>query len=319
MIRILNAEPRGYSETARRILSSIGHLDERIVNRYELLGCLANYDVLIVRLGTHVDREVIDAGLRLKAIVTATTGVDHIDVDYAEQSKIAILSLRDEKEFLRSVPATAEHTWALLLTLLRRVPWAFDDVRRGGWERDCFRGHELLGKRLGILGLGRIGEQVVRYGLAFGMKVGAYNPCREEWVNGVQRFEKIEDILRWSEVLSVHLPLNEKTRGFLNKERLQLLPRGVWLINTSRGAILDEFALVDLLKRGHLAGAALDVLTTELPVDQRDKSLLLQYAKIHENLIITPHLGGATVESMERTEVFIAEKLHRFFRDHKLI
>lgn len=315
-IRILNAEPEGYSEKARQILQNIGELVEESVSQEGLAAKVRGFDVLIVRLGLRVRREILASSDRLNVVASATTGLDHIDLEAAREQNITVLSLQGEQEFLRSVPATAEHTWALLLALIRRVAWAFDDVREGGWDRDRFRGHDLKGKRLGILGLGRIGEQVARYGIAFGMKVGAYDPYRKEWMNGIRRFEAVEEILRWSEILSVNLPLNEKTPGFLNEERLHLLPRRAWIVNTSRGAIIDEIALINLLEQGHVAGAAVDVLAVEQPAEDRARSPLLQYAREHDNLLITPHLGGATVEAMRRTEVFMAQKLRRFLTNH---
>jgi D-3-phosphoglycerate dehydrogenase len=315
-IRILNAEPESYSQEARQILQSLGELVEEPVSQERLAARLRGFDVLIVRLGLRVTREILEASARLSVVVSATTGLDHIDLDAAREKNITVLSLQGEQEFLRSVPATAEHTWALLLALIRRIAWAFDDVRQGGWDRDRFRGHDLKGKRLGILGLGRIGEQVARYGIAFGMKVGAYDPYRKEWMNGIRRFEAVEEILRWSEILSANLPLNAKTRGFLNEERLRLLPRRAWIVNTSRGEILDEMTLINLLEQGHVAGAAVDVLAVEQPAEDRERSPLLQYAREHNNLLITPHLGGATVEAMCRTEVFMAEKLRRFLTKH---
>ena len=157
MISILNAEPRGYCEEARAILKGLGQLTERELSRAELLAQLPGYDALIVRLAHQIDQEVVDRGKGLKAIVTATTGLDHINVEYAQQKGIAVLSLRGETAFLNTVSATAEHTWALLLALLRRIPAAFASVRAGQWDRDHFRGSELDGKRLGLVGLGRHG------------------------------------------------------------------------------------------------------------------------------------------------------------------
>ena len=312
MIRILNVEPLDYSDEARRILQSLGQLDERHLTRVELLACLADYDVLIVRLGFQVDREVMGSGPRLKAIVTATTGLDHIDVDYAEQRGIKVLSLHGETEFLRTIPATAEHTWALLLALARHIPQARASVMAGEWGRDAFRGHDLCSKRLGIVGLGRIGEKVARYGLAFEMAVAAYDPYRSDWVPGVQRCLALPELLRQSDVLSLHVPLNPETERMIGREELALLPNGSWLVNTSRGEVLDEEALVGALQSGQLSGAALDVISGER--DQRVylHNPLLNYARRHDNLLITPHIGGATVESMAKTEVFMAHKLREF-------
>ena len=312
MIRILNAEPANYSAEARRILTSIGELHERSLTREELIACLPEFDVLIVRLRFQVDRGVIDAGRQLKAIVTATTGLDHIDVGYAQSRGIAVLSLRGETEFLRTIPATAEHTWALLLALVRRIPEAFESVRRGEWNRDAFRGHDLCGRRLGIVGLGRIGERMAQYGIAFGMRVAAFDPYREGWPSDVLRCTTLADLFAISDVLSLHVPLSPETESMIGSTELGSLPQGAILINTARGALVDENALVDALESGHLGGAALDVICHEREETGRLSSRLLAYARQHANLLITPHIGGATIESMHKTEEFIARKLARY-------
>lgn len=278
-----------------------------------LLQRLGEYDVLIVRLANQIDRKVIDTGTRLKAIVTATTGLDHIDIAYAQTKGIVVLSLRGEYEFLRSIPATAEHTWGLLLALTRHIPAAHSSVLAGEWDRDHFRGHDLAGQTLGILGLGRIGEKVARYGAAFGMRVLAFDPYRQAWIEGVERCDSQVDLLRQSQVFSIHVPLNETTRNLIGREELNLLPHGAVLINTARGEVVDEIALVEALESGRLAGAALDVLC-----DERSKVLhaspLITYARTHDNLLLTPHIGGATIESMAATENFMARKLQAFLQ-----
>lgn len=312
MIRILNAEPLNYSEEARRVLQTIGSVDERCLNREELLRCLFNYDVLIVRLGFQVDRAVIDAGSRLQAIVTATTGLDHIDVPYAEKRGVAVLSLRGEVDFLRSIPATAEHAWALLLALIRRIPWAYDSVLDGHWQRDAFRGHNLSRRRLGILGLGRIGEKVARYGLAFGMSVSAYDPAPVAEISGVTLCVSLEELLRRSDVLSIHVPLNVRTEKLIGRAELAHVPPGALLVNTSRGGVLDEIALLEALAGNRLAGAALDVVADEREQPGSGREALIAYARSHTNLLITPHIGGATIESMRDTEIFMAQKLKRY-------
>lgn len=312
--RILNIEPLGYSAEARLVLMELGTLVEKEVSWPELLKEVSDYDVLIVRLSYQIDEEIIKAGRRLRAIVTATTGLDHIDVEYAEAQGITVLSLQSETNFLRSISATAEHTWALLLALLRRIVPASTAARFGKWNRDAFRGHELYGKRLGIVGLGRIGEKVAHYGQAFGMDVGAYDPTAQEWMDNVWRAPTLTKLFEWSDVLSLHVPLTTETQGMIGATELALLPPGAVLINTSRGQLIDEIALVQALKSGRLAGAALDVLAHERDSQRRDKSLLIQHARTHDNLLITPHIGGATHESMARTELFMAHKLARFLQ-----
>jgi D-3-phosphoglycerate dehydrogenase len=310
--RILNAEPLGYCDEARTVLNQVGDLVEASLNRFELLSQLPNYDVLIIRLAHQINREIIDAGHGLKAIVTATTGLDHIDIDYAHSKGIAVLSLRGETDFLRTVSATAEHTWALLLALSRRIPHAYAAVQRGEWCRDAFRGHELDGKRLGLVGLGRVGCKVARYGLAFGMAVAAYDPYATGWVDGVAHCQTLAELLSQSDVLSMHVPLNDETAGMLGADELALLPQGAMLINTSRGEVVDEKALVQAIEVGHLVGAALDVVTHEREPEQRRCNPLLAYVCTRDNLIITPHIAGATHESMAKTEVFMAHKLLSF-------
>ena len=308
--RILNAEPEGYSSAARAILETFAAVDEADLTRDGLLARVAAYDALIVRLRFHIDRPIIAAAPRLKAIVSATTGLDHIDLDAAERAGIAVLSLRGETAFLNSVVATAEHTWALLLALTRHIPAAHADVLAGGWRRDAFRGHDLRGRRLGLLGLGRLGRKVAGYGLAFGMRVLAYDPAPDVVPEGVTQCPTLDDLLRQSDILSLHVPLDESTIGLVGARELALLPPGALLVNTARGAIVDEAALLASLNSGRLAGAALDVLTGE---PDALNPHLLGYARTHPTtLILTPHLGGATAEAMAATELFMAERLRAF-------
>jgi D-3-phosphoglycerate dehydrogenase / 2-oxoglutarate reductase len=313
MWRILNAEPLNYTETARQILQSIGLLDEQALTRAELIDRLCAYQVLIVRLGFQIDREVIDAGSQLKVIVTATTGLDHIDVAYAAQRGIAVLSLQGEVDFLHSIPATAEHTWALLLALVRRVPWAFQSVLAGEWQRDEYKGHDLKGRRLGIIGLGRIGGQVARYGLAFGMTVLAYDPFCRTRPDEIIFCATLPELLAGSDIVTLHVPLNAATEKMMGEREFAMLPPGAVVINTSRGAVLDEAALLAALCAGQLTGAALDVVVDERASSGLTASQLWPYAREHQNLLITPHLGGATFESMAATEIFMAQRLQQYW------
>jgi len=313
VIRILNVEPQGYSDEARAVLRDIGDLVEGEQTREELLRVVPEFDVLIVRLAHQIDKEVLEAGSRLKAVVSATTGLDHIDTAFASLRNIEVLSLRGEYDFLRTIHATAEHTWGLLLALLRHIPQAFDSVCRGGWNRDAFKGHELSGKRLGILGLGRLGRRIAHYGVAFDMKVSAYDPNAQEWVKGVERAASVHELLAVSDVVSIHVPLDERTTGMIGEREFSVLRRHVVVINTSRGEVIDANALLSALRDGRIAGAALDVVPGERKPDKSDAEQgLLDYARSSGNLLITPHIAGATYESMAKTEVFMARKLHRF-------
>jgi D-3-phosphoglycerate dehydrogenase len=311
-LRILNLEPTGYSDDARMVLLELGDVTDGPLSRRALLERVSDYDVLIVRLKHQIDREVIEAGSRLKAIVSATTGLDHIDLATADSRQIAVLSLRGEEEFLRSITATAELTWGLLLALMRHIPEATASVLEGEWNRDAFRGRDVAGRRLGIVGLGRVGRQIAGYGAAFRMSVAAYDPYTSYWPPTVQRKDSLADLLVNTDVLTIHVGLHPGTVKLIARRELRLLPRGAILLNTSRGQIIDDEALVEALASGHLSGAALDVVPQERSDDERRAGPLITYASAHRNLLITPHIGGASVEAMARTEVFMARKLQEF-------
>ena len=309
-VRILNAEPEGYSPEAREVLGALGEVTEKTLDRTGLLDAVAECEVLISRFGHSLDKELFAAAPRLQVLVSATTGLDHIDLEAAADGGVEVLSLKGETEFLEEMSATAELAWGLLLAVSRHIPDASQSVKEGGWDRDSFRGNELRGKRLGILGIGRLGRMVAEYGRTFGMSVAAYDPYASDWPTGVELRSAAEDLMEDAQVLSIHVPLNDETRGRIDGDMLARMPEGAVLINTARGAVVDEAALLAALDSGHLAGAGLDVVADEF--SGGTSQALLAYARDHGNLIITPHMGGATVESMEKAEVIMAQKLARF-------
>ncbi|MBF0542357.1 MAG: hydroxyacid dehydrogenase [Nitrospirae bacterium] len=308
-VKILNIEPDGYSNEAREILSSVGSLSEQTVTGQELIRIISHYQVLITRLGHYISRDIMSAGVNLKAIATATTGLDHIDIEAALDCGIKVISLKGETAFLQTITATAEHSFGLILSICRKIPFAFNDVLNGNWRRDAFKGIELKDKTLGIVGYGRLGRMVANYGLAFGMKVIVCDPKIE--VN-IQKCS-FEEILRESDFISIHVPLNLETMNMFGNKQFSQMKHDAYLINTSRGDIIDEEALLNALDNRLIAGAAIDVILGELSSkDNKIKSTLIDYAKKNNNLIITPHIGGATVDSMHSTEIFIAGKIKDF-------
>jgi D-3-phosphoglycerate dehydrogenase / 2-oxoglutarate reductase len=313
MLRIGILEPDRYPERARAILDTLGEVRLKTEDT-PLQGFVSEVDVLILRLKYLLDRGFLDQAPQLKIIATATTGLDHIDLQTAQSRNIAVLSLRGETAFLRTVTATAEHTWGLLLALLRHIPQAHQAVVSGDWDRNRFFGHELQGRTLGIVGLGRIGQMVARYGLAFRMNVVAYDPHQAEWVDGVKRASSLREVLSESDVLSLHVPLSQETTHLIGKNEFAALKPGAIVLNTSRGAIIDESALLDGLGNNRIGGAALDVIHDEYSPTSGLRDRLLRYAASHDNLLITPHLGGATHDSLEKVEIFMAEKLARHLK-----
>ncbi len=306
-----------YSEEAKPILESLGEVTYKSdFTQEEFETTATGYDVLVVRLGLDIREAFLEKATNLKAIATATTGLDHIDLETAKEQGVAVVSLRGETEFLNTITGTAELAFGLLLDLARLTPWAFESVRRYEWNLEGFKGHNMAGKTLGVLGLGRLGRMMARYGHAFGMRVvfcdpNVKNDAEEEY----RRYAKVdfEMLVRESDALSIHVHLKEDTDNLFTAEVLQKMKPSAYLINTSRGKIVNQDDLIAALEGKHIAGYATDVLEgeTEFIRHFADHSLV-EYARTHENCIIVPHTGGLTYESRRDTDVFITEKLKRF-------
>lgn len=263
--------------------------------------------VLVVRLARVWNEDTLSAAQHLQYIVTPTTGLDHIDLEYCASKNIKVLSLKGETHFLDHIPSTAEHTWALLMATMKRIVPASDDVLKGEWNRNKWKGHNLEGKTFGIVGLGRVGRQVARFAAAFGMQVLAYDVNAEQLQHADVQAVSIIDLLQQSDVISIHIP-GAGNDDFLSAELLNHCKPGAILINTSRGNVWNETAVAKLVEQGKLMAVATDVIHDELG-GQLTKSPLWQLAQHNNRVLITPHIAGATFESMAATEVFMAQKL----------
>lgn len=315
-MKILHVEPEAYPEEAKRLLETVGEVVYRsCLGQDEFLRCLAgaDYEAVFLRLGIVLDCEALDAARALRVVVTPTTGLNHIDLERAGRRGVRVINLRGETDFLREIRSTAEHAWGLLLALVRRIPWGYADVLDGQWRRVPWRGRELAGRTLGVIGYGRLGKLVAGYGLAFGMRVLVHDVSEAALVERPGGIEvvSLDWLLAKSDFVSIHLPLERSTECFMSENRLRAMrPRAV-LVNTARGELIDERALLVVLEDGHLAGAALDVLAGDagwdgvLPTGKQ----LVEYARRHSNVLITPHIGGYTEEAIAKTRLFIS---HRF-------
>jgi D-3-phosphoglycerate dehydrogenase / 2-oxoglutarate reductase len=312
-MNILNTEPRGYSRKAYEILDSIGNVIEEECDRERLFALIPKIDVLIVRLGHRIDDELFEKAVNLKIVVTATTGLNHIDLDAAAKHGVRVLSLKGERTFLDSLTATAELTWALLLALVRKLPEALEHVNHGEWDRDLFKGSQLKEKVLGIIGYGRLGTVVARYGQAFAMRVIATDPYVLDMDPYVEKVE-MDELISIADVISLHVNYDETTHGMMDEKIFQKVKPGAVLINTSRGELIDEMAMLKALDLGILSGIALDVLSYESnkTVSWPKDSEVWKRLSSDLNILISPHIGGATFESMEETEAFMANKLKRY-------
>ncbi|MBI5401566.1 hypothetical protein HZB05_01925 [Candidatus Wolfebacteria bacterium] len=301
---ILIVESGEYSTAALSLYSKLGkiYFYERLKER-DLKKVLPKINILIVRLGHKIDKNWLDKLPNLELIASPTTGLNHIDLAEAKKRKIVVISLKGRTSFLKNITSTAEETLALLLSLVRNIPWAFDDVKRGVWNRNAWKGHQLIGKTLGILGYGRLGKIMARYGKMLGMKVIICDPNLKKKIKNIVGMEKL---FKQSDILSVHVNLEKDTENLVSGRYLKMMKPSAYLINTSRGEILDESALLSALKNKWIAGAALDVMKDEVGGRHLKNNPLLDYAKKNKNLIIVPHIGGATHEAMHITEEYVA-------------
>jgi D-3-phosphoglycerate dehydrogenase len=264
----------------------------------ELADVIGQYDAIVVRSATKLTADLIDRGTNLKVIGRAGVGVDNVDVEAATRRGIVVANAPES-----TVVSAAEHTIGLLVALARNIPQAHAALKQGRWERKAYGGIELAGKTLGVLGFGRIGQQVARRAAGLGMRVVAFDPFvaadrfREL---GVERLEAAEDVYGAAEFLTFHSPLTPETRGGVNAAAFAAMRDGVRLVNAARGELIDEDALIDALRSGKVAGAALDVFSSE-PYS----GPLLEL----DNVVVTPHLAASTGEAQDRAGVIVAEQV----------
>jgi phosphoglycerate dehydrogenase-like enzyme len=250
--------------------------------------------ILDASMKINLDRSMLDQAPNLQAISTATTGADHIDSKALGERGVPLLTLAGEKEVLRNLTAAAELSWTLLMACCRRLRGAVSHVLEGQWAREEFPGMMLRGKVLGIVGCGRIGSWVARYGRAFDMNVIGYDPIVYPWPYEIRKTE-LDVLLSTADVISLHVPLNDDTRGMIGTRQFELMKSGAIFINTSRGALTDEHALCRALLSGRLGAAGVDVLEGEPAIHRHP---LVEYARARDNLVITPHIGGFSPEAV---------------------
>ena len=266
-------------------------------------------EVLFVRLGFKIDKKFLENFPKLRYIVSPTTGEDHIEKEFLKNKNISLISLKGETKFLETVPATAEFTWGLVILTLRNINQSFLSVKKGFWDREAFKGHDLQGKTIALVGFGRVAKKIAIFANTFNMNVKAYDPYVSEFPKYVESCSTMQSLMHDTDILSIHASLNNETNNLIGMDELkQLHPKSI-VINTSRGDILDTDALLIALKNKIISGAAIDVIPGELLDKNPIKNKLLDYINTYNNLIITPHLAGATYESMAMTEEFIVEKL----------
>jgi D-3-phosphoglycerate dehydrogenase len=271
-----------------------------------LRSAIKDADALLdASMKVRIESEILGKAERLKMIACATTGADHIDQEELLRRSIKIRTLREDRDFLLNLTPAAEHSWALLMACARKLPAAHAHVISGEWVRESFPGVMLKGKRMGIIGCGRIGTWMGRYAMAFGMQVMGCDPHVDPLPDGFEEGSLLE-IMEMNDFISIHVHLSDETEGMISGECFERVKPGAIFINTSRGGLVDEEALLDVLKSGRLRGAGLDVLQGEPDVSSNP---LWDYARSHDNLILTPHCGGFSPDAVALVCAHTARKI----------
>lgn len=274
----------------------------------QLADAIADFDALIIRSQTQVTAAVLERADKLKVIGRAGVGVDNVDVPAATRKGVVVLNSPEGNTM-----AATEHTWALLLALARKVCPGDASMRLGKWDRKKFTGTELYGKTLGVIGLGKIGGAVARRGRGFEMDVVAYDPfvTQEQASRMGIRLLPLDELLKVADFITIHVPKTKETANLINAERLALMKPTARLINCARGGVVNEQDLADAVKNGTIAGAAVDVYSSEPAT--ADNPLVKVAMEGCQNLLLTPHLGASTDEAQLKVAVDVAEQIRDYF------
>lgn len=277
------------------------------ISSQDLLSEISSYDALVVRGRTKVTQEVITSGSKLKVIGRAGVGVDNIDLEFAKEKGIIVVNTPTA-----TTNAVAELTLATMLTLARHIAKADSSMKSGEWNKKAFKGFELSGKTLGIIGMGRIGSRVAKFSQAFDMNVIGHDSflSDEHIASNYAKPVKLDVIYKQSDFITLHLPLNNDTKKMINEESISSMKKGVHIICVARGGIIDESALLKYLNNGHISGAALDVFETEPPG--------LTDIVSHPNVLTTPHIGAQTNEAQIKAATDMGEEILNALNDNPL-
>ena len=311
-MKILVASPEYFPDEILAELKELGNIDAKKLSHAELMKEIEKYDVILTRIGIKFDKELLEKAKNLKILATATTGTDHIDLEYAKERGIQVISAPGVNAI-----ATAEHTFGLILALIRNTPWAFDAIKNFNFDRSEFLGTELNGKTIGIIGFGRIGSQVGRYAKSFGMNILTYDPYINKSLADEIGAEIVEldELLRNSDIITLHAFASPETENMINYKEFSKMKNTAFLINVARGSLVNEDAFLDALENKKIQGTAVDVLVEEPP---SENNRLIKYSKVNNNLIITPHIGGSTEEAVYNAASYVVQKVKEFLNTQQL-
>ena len=296
-------EPNDFSECALRELSRKYDI---ICEKLDFVTDYESIEVIFCRLKYNLNADFLKRFTGLKYICAPTTGTDHIDTIYCVKHGITIVSLKGESTFLyHEITSTAEYTWALMLSTWRKVVPAALSVLEGKWDRDKFKYYQLKGRNLGIIGMGRIGNQLKKYADAFELNFRYFDPYV---LNLPGKMQNLQNLASWSDIIIIACEYNADTRHLIDRKFLSYLNDGNLIINTARGDIVDDEALVEVLLSKKIFYSA-DVVSNEQDNNKFETNKLLKLTQVSSQILITPHIAGASYDAMKKTEEFIVGKL----------
>lgn len=302
-------EPNSFSKECLKIFKK--KMKVNIFYGNDISTFLKPINVLFIALKYKIDKEFLKMCPNLKIVCSPTTGLNHVDVEYLKNKNIKIISLQKEALFLKNIRATAEHTFGLMLALLRNYKFAFRKKAPEKWERENFFGQELFKKKVGIIGMGRIGSQIGKFCNVFGADVGWFDIKNLNITKKFRCFNSLENLINWSNIVVLTASFNTETGIIIGKKEIKLMSQK-YFVNTARGELIDEIELIEAIKNNKFLGVALDVI-----FDETNKKNLKKFLKICKkiNFILTPHIGGLTRESRQKTDLFIVEKFLKHYKE----
>ena len=310
-IKVLNTVNFSGCEDSIKRLSEIAIVKSLKPERKEVLKIIENYHIYFSSLSFRFDKEIIDKAKNLKLVVSPSTGTDHIDKEYLLSKGIELFDLSKEYEVINSFTATSELAFTLLLNINRKIFQAVNSTKNNEWGREQFTGYQLLNKTFGIIGMGRLGTISARIAKGFGMKV-IYNDIKKINSNLGSQVD-LETLCKESDYISLHVHLTNKTQNLINLRHFNLMKKNAIVINTSRAALINEKDLLQSLLDKKIMGAGLDMIDGEWISNKIDHPLM-KYSIENENLIITPHIGGCTFESIYGARIFMAKKIYDYIK-----
>ena len=314
---ILSITPIEHIKNVKNQLNKIGKLKilpnpnskqvEKEIHKYSAIFTNPNKSKVFI------GKKILDRAKKLKVIATASTGTNHIDLKYAKKKRVKVISLKEERKLINKISSTAEHALALTLASIRNIIISNKSVLSGEWDYTKFIGHQMNFLTVGVIGFGRLGKKYANYCKSLGSKVFFFDPYKKSFSKKIKKISNLKKLLQISDIISLHVHLEESTYHLVNKSFLSKLKKNIIIINTARGDVVNESDLIHFLKKNKNAKYATDVLEKEIFTKKNNK--LIRYSKKNQKqILITPHIGGMTVEAQELAYNFAAKKLASFIK-----